>query len=297
MSKIGVVTDSHSGITPEEAGERGIFVVPAPFYIDGKLYHEGIDLNRSDFFRMQLAGADIKTSQPSVTELMGIWDAALKDHEAILYIPISSGLSGSWNTAQLLSQEEKYDGRVYVVDNGRVSVPQYCTILDALNLINAGLSPFEIKLILEKNKANEVIYVAIDDISHLKKGGRISSASAIAASLLKIKPVVQFDVGTIDIYKNCRGMNKAKKEMFSALKNDLGTRFSSWYEKGDFYLMTATAVEEDEDQAFIREVKEYFPGIKIYSGLLALATCGHIGYGGLGVGVSCMPRVEGLSPE
>ncbi len=291
MSRIGIATDSHSSITKEQAESLGVFVLPAPFNMDGELFHEGVTLSREDFFKKQLAGAEISTSQPSIPELTELWDKALTTCDELLYIPISSGLSGSYNTAAMLSSEEKYEGRVHVVDNGRVSVPQYCTILDAVDLIKKGLSASEIKEALEKFRAEEVIYVAIDDIKHLKKGGRISSTAAIAASILKIKPIMKFDVGTIDLYKKTRGMNQAKREMFDAIKRDLETRFKSWYEKGEFYLMTATAVSEEEDAAFVKEVQEAFPGIPVLSGLLALATCAHIGYGGLGIGVSCKPTV------
>jgi len=292
MKKIGVVTDSHCGILPEEAERLGVIVLPAMFHIDSEQYYEGVTLSRSDFFKQQLSGAKIFTSQPSIAEVMDVWDKALQKFESIIYIPISSGLSGSCNTAMMLAREAQYEKRVFVVDNGRVSVPQYCTILDALELIEKGLPPQKIKEVLEKYKAEEVIYVAIDDITHLKNGGRISSTAALAASVLNIKPIVKFDIGTIDAYKKCRGMSRAKRDMFAAVKDDLENRFHDWYEKGDFYLMTATAVEQNENEVFVKEVEEAFPGIKVYSGLLPLATCAHIGYGGLGIGISCKPRLE-----
>lgn len=297
MKKIGIVTDSHSSISLEEAETRGIYVLQAPFQVDGQICHEGVDLTRAVFFQKQISGSEIFTSQPSLQELMDVWDKALLVYEKILYIPISSGLSGCCNTAILLSKEDKYKGRVFVVDNGRVSVPQYCTILDALDLIEKGLSPEEIKAVLEEYRADEVIYVAIDDITYLKKGGRISSGSAAIASVLNIKPIMKFDVGTIDVYKKCRGMSRAKHEMFMAIRYDLETRFRPWYERGDFYLMTATAVEEADNEAFVKEVQQAFPGIKVYSGLLALATCAHIGYGGLGIGISCKPRFGEQHPR
>lgn len=222
---------------------------------------------------------------------MEIWDEALLVYEKILYIPISSGLSGSCSTAALLSYEESYKGKVYVVDNGRVSVPQFCTILDAFDLIERGRTPEEIKETLEEYRADEVIYVAIDDIAHLKKGGRISPTAAVAASILNIKPIMKFDVGTIDVYKKCRGMNWTKKEMFEAIRHDLETKFRSWYERGDYYLMTATAVEKEDNESFVKEVQQAFPGVKVHSGLLDIidyleslpsakyaifATCGYI---------------------
>lgn len=290
MKRIGITTDSHSSITPEMAEKLGVMVLPAPFSINGKLYYEGVDLTREEFFKLQLEGADIITSQPSPGEVMDFWDQALTKYEKIIYIPISSGLSGSYNTANMLSQDEKYEGKVYVVDNGRVSTPLHCTVLDALKMAEEGLDACEIKEILEKFAADEVIYVAIDNIEHLKKGGRISSGAAMLASVLNIKPVMKFDVGAIDVYQKCRGMKKAKQTLFSAVRNDLETRFKDWYEKGDFYLMTATALSEEDNLVFIEEVKKEFPGIPVLSDELALGTCCHIGFGGVGIGISCKPR-------
>ncbi|MDO4489448.1 MAG: DegV family protein [Lachnospiraceae bacterium] len=290
MKKIGITTDSHSSITPELAKELGVLVLPAPFSINDQLYHEGVDLTRQEFFKLQLEGADIVTSQPSPGEVMDFWDQALTEYEQIIYIPISSGLSGSYGTAALLAQDEKYEDKVFVVDNGRVSTPLHCTVLDALKMVEDGLDAAAIKATLEKFAAQEVIYVAIDNIEHLKKGGRISPGAALVASVLNIKPVMMFDTGSIDVFQKCRGMKKAKKAMFDAVRKDLETRFKDWYEKGDFYLMTATAVSEEDDRAFVEEVKKEFPGIPVLSDELALGTCCHIGYGGLGIGISCKPR-------
>lgn len=290
MKKIGITTDSHSSITPAMAKELGIMVLPAPFTINGKLYHEGVDLTRDDFFKLQLEGADILTSQPAPGEVMDFWDAALKEFEQIVYIPISSGLSGSFGTASLLSHEDKYEGKVFVVDNGRVSTALHATVLDALHMLEQGFSAMQIKETLEKYAKDEVIYVAIDNIEHLKKGGRISPGSALIASILSIKPVMRFDTGTIDVHQKCRGMKKAKQVLFDSVRHDLETRFKDWYDKGDFYLMTATAVSAEDNLAFIEEVKKEFPGIPILSDELALGTCCHIGFGGLGIGISCKPR-------
>lgn len=290
MKKIGITTDSHSSITPELAEKLGVKVLAASFTINGQEYHEGVDLSREKFFELQTSGADIFTSQPSPGEVMEFWDKALEEFEQIIYIPISSGLSSSYNTAVLLAQEDKYEGKVFVVNNGRVSTPQHSTVLDAIKMVEDGLDAQTIKDTLEKFAEQEVIYVAIDNIEYLKKGGRISSGAALVASVLQIKPVMVFGTGKIDLFEKCRGMKKAKRAMFDAVHKDLETRFKDWYEKGDFYLMTATAVSKEDDLAFIEEVKQEFPGIEVLSDELSLGTCCHIGYGGLGIGISCKPR-------
>ena len=233
MKKIGIVTDSHSSITQKQAGELGITVLPMPFYINGACYYEDVSLTREEFFRQLSSGADITTSQPSPAEVMDCWNNALMQYEQILYIPISSGLSGSCATALALSQEDAYLNRVFVVDNGRVSTPLACTVLDALELIEKGLTAPEIKSLLEKYRDKMVIYIGVDTLEHLKKGGRITPAAAAIGSVLNIKPVLKFDVGTLEPYKKCRGFQKVKKAMLEAMQNDLSTRFRSWYESGD----------------------------------------------------------------
>lgn len=281
-----VITDSHSSITQEMAKELGIMVLPMPFTINGETYYEGVDLTREKFFELQEQGADISTSQPSPAEVMDIWDKGLAQADEIVYIPLSSGLSGSCQTAQMLAQDEPYAGKVFVVDNGRVSTPLFCTVLDALDMIKDGMKAEDIKNRLEKYRAEEVIYVVVPNLDALKKGGRISPTAAFFASTLNIKPIVKFDVGPIDVYKKSRGMVKAKKELFEAIKNDLNNRFKDWYESGNYYLMTATALNDEDDKEFIEEVKAEFPGLEILSGKLSLGVCGHLGYGSIGMGIS-----------
>lgn len=257
-----------------------------PFTINGETYYEGVDLTREKFFELQEQGADISTSQPSPAEVMDIWDKGLAQADEIVYIPLSSGLSGSCQTAQMLAQDEPYAGKVFVVDNGRVSTPLFCTVLDALDMIKDGMKAEDIKNRLEKYRAEEVIYVVVPNLDALKKGGRISPTAAFFASTLNIKPIVKFDVGPIDVYKKSRGMVKAKKELFEAIKNDLNNRFKDWYESGNYYLMTATALNDEDDKEFIEEVKAEFPGLEILSGKLSLGVCGHLGYGSIGMGIS-----------
>lgn len=292
MKKIGIVTDSHSSITQKQAKELGITVLPMPFYINGACYYEDVTLSRDEFFRQLNSGADITTSQPAPANVLDCWDQALTEYEKILYIPISSGLSGSCATALALAREEPYQGRVLVVDNGRVSTPLFCTILDALELIKKGLSAEEIQQILEKYRDKMVIYIGVDTLEHLKKGGRITPAAAAIATVLNIKPILKFDVGTLEPYKKCRGFQKAKRAMLEAMKEDLSTRFSSWYEAGDFYLLAASSASMEASQEWVEEIQAYFPGVEVLAGDLSLGTSAHIGYGGLGIGCSCKPRID-----
>ena len=290
MRAIGVVTDSHSGIGRKEAEELGIYVLPMPFYIDGQCYYENITLSREEFFEKLDSGADISTSQPSPADVMGLWDRALKEYEKILYIPISSGLSGSCATAAALAREEPYEGRVLVVDNGRVSTPLHRSVLDCLELIGEGYPAETIREILEEARDKMVIYVGVDTLEHLKKGGRITPAAALLGSVLNIKPVLKFDVGILDSFKKCRGLVKAKKVRIEAMKQDLATRFKEWRDRVEVYLLAATSSSDEETGQWVREIREAFPGLTVMCDDLSLGVSCHIGHGGLGIGCSCRPR-------
>lgn len=290
MKPIGVVTDSHSGLTQQQAKELGIYVLPMPFYVDDECYYEDITLSREDFFEKLKAGANITTSQPSPADVMKVWDEALKEYEQILYIPISSGLSGSCGTAAAMTQEEPYENRVFVVDNGRVSTPLHRSVLDALELIEEGCSAKEIKEMLEECRDKMVIYVGVETLENLKRGGRVSAATAALGTVLNIKPVLKFDVGTLDMYQKCRGFKKAKKAMIEAMKNDLETKFNEWYDKGEVYLLAASSASEEDTQEWVKEVEEAFPGMEVMCDKLSLGVSCHIGYGGLGIGCSCRPK-------
>lgn len=225
MKPIGVVTDSHSGISPEEAEQLGVKVLPMPFYVDNRCCYEGVTFTREEFLEKLRNGAKVSTSQPSPLEVMKFWDEALTEFEQIIYIPISSGLSGSCSTASMLASDEKYENKVFVVDNGRVSAPLRRSVLDALELIEKGYVAPWIKKMLESSRSDMVIYVGVETLENLKRGGRISAASAALGTVLNIKPVLKFDVSTLDVYQKCRGFNKARKVMIEAMKNDLNTKF------------------------------------------------------------------------
>lgn len=287
--KIGVVTDSHSGISPEEAKKLGVAVLPMPFYLEDKVFYEDLDLSRESFFEQLSQGKQFTTSQPSLEQVMEIWDKTLEQYEQIIYIPISSGLSGSCSSATMLAQEDQYEGKVFVVDNGRVSTPLYRSVLDALELIEEGYSAKDIKEMLEEVRDKMVIYVGVSTLENLKRGGRISPATAALGSMLNIKPVLKFDVGTLDTFKKCRGEAKAHKVMLEAMKNDLETTFKDWYDKGEAYLLAASSADEETTALWVKEIEEAFPGMEVMCTNLSLGVSCHIGPGGLGVACSCRP--------
>lgn len=290
MKKIIVTTDSHSCISQEKAAELGIKVLPMPFYIDDKCYLENVSLSREEFFEKLISGATVATSQPSPSSLFELWDGLLDEYEQIVHIPISSGLSGSCEMAEAFSRQEEYNGRVFVVDNGRVSTPLYRSILDALELIEEGYSAEEIKRILEASKADAVIYVAVDDLTYLKRGGRVNAATAAIATALNIKPVLKFDIGTLDTYKKCRGFKNARKTMIEAIKNDFETKFKEYYDRGEINLLAASSASEEVTNDWINEIKQAFPGMEVLCEPLSFGLACHIGPNGLGIACSCKPK-------
>lgn len=292
MKQIGIVTDSHSGITPKYAEELGIMVLPMPFYIKGECFYENLTISREEFFEELNAQVEVSTSQPSPGDVMELWDKALQEYEKILYLPLSSGLSGSCATATALACEAPYAGRVLVVDNGRVSALLHRSILDALELIEEGYSAEEIKEILERSRSEMVIYIAVDTLDNLKRGGRISPATASIGTLLNVKPVLKFDVSTLDTFKKCRGFIKAKKTMLEAVQNDLETTFCSQYEKGEIYLVAAGSATKEATEEWLAEIRAAFPDLEVMYDDLTMGLCCHIGPGGLGIGLSCKPKRE-----
>lgn len=290
MKKIGVITDSHSGITQEQAEKLGIMVLPMPFYFDEQCYYEGVSLSREEFFQKLDSGSKVATSQPSPADVMKLWDDGLKKYEQIVYIPISSGLSGSCAAAMAMAQEEPYAEKVFVVDNGRVSTPLRRSVLDALELIEEGYTAEEIKEILEESRDKMVIYVGVETLEHLKRGGRISPATAALGTVLNIKPVLKFDVGTLDTYKKCHGSSRARKAMIEAMQHDLETTFREWQERGEVYLLAASSSSQEVTEEWLKEIEEAFPGMEIMCDNLSMGVSCHIGQGGLGIGCSCRPR-------
>ena len=290
MKPIGIVTDSHSGIVPEDAKQMGIYVLPMPFYVDEECFYEGVTISRASFFEQLEEGKKVSTSQPSPDEVMKLWSYVLKEYESILYMPISSGLSGSCDTAKMLAAEPEFSGKVFVVDHGRVATPLRRTILDAMELVKEGYGAAEIRDILEKERDKVSIYIAVETLEYLKKGGRISPATAAIGTLLNIKPVLQLDVGVLESFCKCRGMKKARKDMLAAIKNDMETKYGEYYNKGEVYLLAASSAEEAVTKEWVEEIKAYFPGMDVLCDDLSLGICCHTGMGALGVGCSCKPK-------
>ena len=287
MSKIAIVTDSNSGITQEEGRRLGVSVIPMPFFINEKMYLEGITLSQDEFYQWLKSDASISTSQPSPGETMGLWDNLLKEYDEIIQIPMSSGLSATCATAMGLAQE--YEGRVHVVDNQRISVTQRQSVVDAIALRDAGKSGAEIKKILEEEKFNSSIYITLETLKYLKKGGRITPAAAAIGTVLNLKPVLQIQGDKLDAYSKTRGKKQAKRVMVKAMQNDWENRFAEYAKRGEMCLQSAYAGNEEEALEFKKELEEAFPGQEIVLDPLSLSVACHIGYGA--VAVACSRRV------
>lgn len=290
MKRIGIVTDSHSSVTPEQAAELGIHILPMPFTIAGVDYLEGVNLTREEFFAQQRAGAEISTSQPSPASVLALWDKLLAEYETLLYMPISSGLSGSCATAAALAEEEPYAGRVFVVDNGRIASPMHRSILDAIDLADQGLSAGEIRAKLEGARDDLSIYIAVQTLEHLHKGGRISAATAAVGTILNIKPILQLATGKLESYKKARGMVKARELMLESIRSDLAIRFADAHARGDVHLLAAGSASPEETERWLKQIEAAFPGMPVLYGDLSLGVSCHTGEGALGVGLSVSPR-------
>lgn len=282
--KIAVVTDSNSGITQSDAKEIGVFVLPMPFMINGDTFYEDIDLSQEEFYRMLENGGDISTSQPSPEAVMNLWDEILRDYDEIVHIPMSSGLSGSCQSAMMLAEE--YDGRVQVVNNQRISVTQRQSCLDAKLLIERGMNAREIKDFLEADKFNSSIYIMLDTLYYLKKGGRITPAAAAIGTMLRLKPVLQIQGEKLDAFAKARTTTQGKSIMINAIKNDIENRFGGMTEEKGIWLQIAHTHNESEALILKRELQEAFPGYDIHIDPLSLSVACHIGPGALAVACS-----------
>lgn len=282
MSKIIIVTDSNSGISKEEAEKIGVVVIPMPFFIEGKTYYEEISLSQDEFYQMLVAGKNISTSQPSIGKICALWDELLKEYDEIVQIPMSSGLSMTCDTATTFSQEKEYLGKVHIVNNMRISVTQRQSVYDALKLIKEGKSGEEIKEILENDALNSSIYITVQDLKYLKKGGRITPAAAAIGSLIGIKPVLQIQGKKLDAFKKCRGMKAGKLMMISAAKNDIKNRLGD--DNSKIHVAVAHSNNEEEAKIFLEEIKKEIPNAKdYYIDHLSLSVSCHIGPGSLAI--------------
>lgn len=287
MGKVAVISDSNSGINQAEAKELGISVVPMPFRINDVDYLEDIDLTQEEFYGKLVDGAEISTSMPSPGSVTDLWDEVLKEYDEIVYIPMSSGLSSSCATAIMLAED--YDGRVQVVNNQRISVTMRQSVLDAMELAKAGRSAQEIKEILEREKFESTIYIMLNTLTYLKKGGRITPAAAALGTLLKIKPVLQIQGEKLDAFAKARTVKQGKNIMVETVKKDMRERFHD--ESGE-KVHIAIAYTQDLEAAknFKEEVEKEFPNNEIVMQPLSLSVACHIGPGALAL--TCTKKLE-----
>lgn len=280
MAKVAIVTDSNSGISQSQAKELGVFVLPMPFFINDETYYEDINLSVDAFYQKLAQGADIVTSQPSPDSVMKLWEEILTDYDEIVHIPMSSGLSGSCESAAALSAE--YEGKVQVVNNQRISVTQRQSVLDALELAKRGLNALQIKEVLEKDKFNSTIYIMLDTLYYLKKGGRITPAAAALGTLLRLKPVLQIQGEKLDAFAKARTTSQGRSIMQNAILNDIEKRFGG-KDAGNYYLQIAHTQNLEAALSLKEELAAQYPGIEIYVDHLSLSVACHIGPGSLAI--------------
>ena len=281
---IAIMTDSNSGITQAQGKELGIYVVPMPFYIDGELFFEDVNLTREEFFARQAAGAEITTSMPSPGELLDQWKGLLKEYDEIIYIPMSSALSSSCATALAMAEDE-FPDRVFVVDNQRISVTQRESVLAALEMAKNGMSGDAIRRRLLETKAESSIYIAVDTLTYLKKGGRITPAAAAVGTLLRLKPVLQIQGGKLDAFAKCRTVKHARTTMLEAIRDDLENRFGLSEDSPEALIAASHTLSDEEAAAWLEEIREEFPGREIHMDPLSLSVACHIGPGSSAVTV------------
>ena len=285
MSKVAIITDSNSGISQVEAESLGIFVVAMPFIVNEETLFEDINLTKEQFFERLTDDADISTTQPSPEQVMNLWDEVLgKGYDEIVHIPMSSGLSGSCSTAMALSQDDDYEGKVFVVDNQRISVTQRQSVLDAIEMAKAGMSASDIHDKLMETKLDASIYIMVDTLKYLKKGGRITPAAAALGTILKLKPVLQIQGDKLDAFAKARTMNQAKSMMINAIKSDIETRFGGDVNNVWLEIAHTQNFEEAENlkQELLKVWPEY-PADQIVTDQLSLSVSCHIGPGALAV--------------
>ncbi len=283
MSKIAVATDSNSGITQEQAREYGVHVIPMPFFIDGETFYEDVNLTQEQFYVKLEGNAEISTSMPAVGDVTDFWDELLKEYDEVVYIPMSSGLSSSCETAMMLSQD--YEGKVQVVNNQRISVTQKRAVLDALELTKRGMNAAQIKEYLEETKFDSSIYIMLDTLYYLKKGGRITPAAAALGTLLKLKPVLQIQGEKLDAFAKARTAKQAKSIMLEAMAKDFKERFLAEDGTG-MHLFIAYTKDIEPALEFKEMLKERYPKLEIEIAPLSLSISCHIGPGALAIACS-----------
>ena len=284
MKKVAIATDSNSGITQAEAQTLGIRVLPMPFYINEELFFEDVTLTQEAFYRRLAEDADISTSQPSPGDVTDLWEQLLESHDQVVYIPMSSGLSASCETALMLSSD--YRGRVFVVDNQRISITQRQSVLDALEMARAGMDGQAIHDVLVRERLESSIYITVDTLKYLKKGGRVTAAGAAIGTVLNIKPVLTIQGAKLDAFAKARGWKSAKKIMLDAMERDIAQRFAGQ----EIHLAAAYTCTDEEAQEWTGELEARFPGYELRMDRLSLSVACHIGAGSMAVGCSRVVR-------
>ena len=291
--KTAVMTDSNSGITPEEGKKIGIYSLPMPVIIEGDVFYEGKNITQEEYYGAMTSGKNVTTSQPSPGDVMDMWDGILKEgYEQVVYIPMSSALSASCHAAIQLSEE--YDGKVQVVDDHRISVTMRESVLEAKWMANQGMTAEEIKKKLEENAYNSSIYIAVDTLEYLKKGGRVTAAGAAIGAVLNIKPVLTIQGEKLDAFTKVRGMKKAELKMLEAIEEDLNTRFAD-VDRKQLRLGAAGTFQKQEDaDQWYKMVKDTFENEidDIYFDSLSFSIGCHVGPNAIGIGISVVTRDE-----
>ena len=277
MAKTAIATDSNSGISQELAKKLGISVIPMPFTIDDQLYFEDVTLTQEQFYEKLQSDCTITTSQPAPGDVMDLWDRLLDKYDEVVYIPMSSGLSNSCETALMLAED--YDGKVFVVNNQRISVTQKLSVLDAIELAKQGRSGAEIKDFLEETKLESSIYITVDTLKYLKQGGRVTPAAAAIGTILNIKPVLQIQGEKLDSFAKARGFKQAKKIMLDAVEKDMRERFAGQ----KVHLQAAYTCSEADAREWKQEIEERFPGYEVEMDKLTLSITCHIGPGAIAI--------------
>ncbi len=285
MSKVAVVTDSNSGITQMQAKDLGVSVIPMPFMFgdSDETFYEDINLTREEFFQRMADGQTVHTSQPSPVDVLKVWDQLLEKYDEVVHIPMSSGLSGSCQSAMMLSSE--YDGRVQVINNQRISVTQRASALDALRLAESGMNALQIKEKLEEVKFESSIYIMLDTLTYLKRGGRITPAAAAIGTLLRIKPVLQIKGERLDAFSKARTTAQGKTTMINAMKSDITSLYGG-LDSETCWLYAVHAQCPDEFAVWSKEVRDAFPNFNVAEDMLSLSVCCHIGPGALAIACS-----------
>ena len=279
MQRIGIITDTNSGMSADEAKACGVALMPMPFTVNGKNYVENVNMSYAEFFECLASGATVATSQPSPQDLTACWDRALDECDSVIYIPMSSALSSSCQSAKLFAED--YGGRVLVADNRRISISQKQSVYDALRWRDMGLSAGEILKNLTDTALDASIYLTVDDLKYLKRGGRITPSVAAVGTVLNIKPVLQIQGGQLDTYKKVRGLRAAQSAMLDAIRKDLDERFSGM----PMILRTAYTGDERVGRAWNDQVQERFPEFDVTGDPLPISIACHVGPGVIALGL------------